>query len=73
MLNRISAPLSLSAVRITDPFWQRESDLIRRVVLPYQWDALNDRIPGAAPSWWMHNMRAAASPRKLDSIAVVRF
>ncbi len=55
-----SVPLPLSAVRITDAFWERESDLIRRVVLPYQWDALNDRVPGAAPSWWMHNMRAAA-------------
>ena len=60
MTNRCSAPLPLSDVRITDAFWERESDLVRRVVLPYQWDALNDRIPGAAPSWWMHNMRAAA-------------
>ena len=55
-----SQPLPLSHVKISDAFWKREMDLVRDVVLPYQWDALNDRIEGAAPSWWMHNMRAAA-------------
>ena len=55
-----SRPLPLRAVRVTDSFWQREMDLGRTEVIPYQWEALNDRVPGAAPSWWMHNMRAAA-------------
>ncbi|MBQ6960034.1 MAG: glycoside hydrolase family 127 protein [Clostridia bacterium] len=60
MSDKISAPLPLRSVRVSDPFWSREMDLIRTAVIPYQWDALNDRIPGAAPSWWAHNMRAAA-------------
>ena len=60
MSDSVSAPLPLRSVRVTDPFWSREMDLIRTAVIPYQWDALNDRIPGAAPSWWAHNMRAAA-------------
>ena len=60
MSDRISAPLPLRSVRVSDAFWSREMDLIRTAVIPYQWDALNDRIPGAAPSWWAHNMRAAA-------------
>ena len=55
-----SKPLSLRNIQITDAFWKREQALIRSAVLPYQWEALNDRVPGAAPSWWMHNMRAAA-------------
>ena len=55
-----SKPLPLSKIQITDAFWKREQELIRSAVLPYQWEALNDRIEGAAPSWWMHNMRAAA-------------
>ena len=55
-----SQPLPLSQVRVTDAFWRYETDLIRRAVIPYQWEALNDRVPGAAPSWWVHNMRAAA-------------
>ncbi len=60
MSHTISAPLPLRSVRVTDPFWSREMGLIRTAVIPYQWDALNDRVPGAAPSWWAHNMRAAA-------------
>ena len=55
-----SAPLPLRSVRVTDDFWGREMELIRSAVIPYQWEALNDRIPGAAKSWWTHNMRAAA-------------
>ena len=55
-----SKPLPLSAVRVTDAFWQREMELVRTEVIPYQWDALNDRIPDAERSWCMHNFRAAA-------------
>ena len=55
-----SKPLDLHQVHVTDPFWLREMDLVRNEVIPYQWEALNDRVPGASPSWWMHNMRAAA-------------
>ena len=60
MNEKISNPLPLTSVRVLDPFWTREMDLIREAVIPYQWDALNDRIPGAEKSWWAHNMRAAA-------------
>ena len=60
MRSDTSQPLSLKNVRITDPFWAREIGLIRQAVIPYQWEALHDRVPGAAPSWWAHNMRAAA-------------
>ena len=56
----ISTPVQLQNVHVTDPFWLRQMELVRSAVIPYQWDALNDRVPGAAPSWWMHNMRAAA-------------
>ena len=74
-MNQTTSPLPLSRVRITDSFWQREIDLVRDTVIPYQWDALNDRIPGAVPGWWMHNMRAAAravAARKDDSSAPSR-
>ena len=55
-----STPLSLTQTTVTDEFWQRTMELVRREVIPYQWDAINDRVPGAAPSWCMHNFRAAA-------------
>ena len=60
MSNLHSRPLPLEQVQVTDAFWRHETELIRQAVIPYQWEALNDRVPGAAPSWWVHNMKAAA-------------
>ena len=60
MRSEVSQPLSLKKIHVTDPFWAREIGLIRQAVIPYQWKALHDQIPDAAPSWWAHNMRAAA-------------
>lgn len=39
-----SRPLDLKLVTVTDAFWHREQELVRKEVLPYQWEALNDRI-----------------------------
>lgn len=52
-------PVDLKNIRITDPFWKTESELVRTEVIPYQWEALNDRVPGAAKSFAMHNFKAA--------------
>lgn len=54
-----SHPLSLRDIQIQDDFWTKEMELVRREVIPYQWEALNDRVPGAAPSYCMHNFKAA--------------
>ncbi len=54
-----STPVDLKKVTVTDPFWQREMELVRKEVIPYQWDALNDRVPDADPSWCMRNFRVA--------------
>lgn len=54
-----SRPLDLKQVRITDEFWSREQELVRREVIPYQWEALNDRIAEAAPSYCMRNFKIA--------------
>ncbi len=59
-LKKCSRPLSLRDIQITDSFWSKEMELVRTEVIPYQWNALNDRIPDAAPSYCMHNFRAAA-------------
>ncbi len=55
-----SAPLDLKCVKVTDRFWGREQETVRTQVIPYQWEALNDRVEGAEPSYCMHNFRAAA-------------
>ena len=53
------APLPLAKLRVEDPFWSDEMELVRTAVLPYQWDMLNDRVPGAAKSFCMRNFAAA--------------
>ncbi|QGH34297.1 glycoside hydrolase family 127 protein [Gracilibacillus salitolerans] len=52
--------IPLKHVKITDDFWKRKIDLAKDVIIPYQWDALNDNIPGAAPSHAIENFRIAA-------------
>src|SRR5512133_481516 len=47
-------------VRIREGFWGDYTRRVRDRVIPYQWEALNDRIPGAEPSHCIANMRAAA-------------
>ncbi|SDX31642.1 hypothetical protein SAMN05518855_101214 [Paenibacillus sp. CF384] len=58
-MNR-SRPLPLSSVRIQDSFWSEYIRLVREVVVPYQWEALNDRVPGAEPSHAIRNFQIAA-------------
>ena len=45
---------------VTDGFWGRYEKLIKEVVLPYQEDALNDRIEDAEKSHCIENFRMAA-------------
>ncbi|MDR2483942.1 MAG: glycoside hydrolase family 127 protein [Treponema sp.] len=56
----ISEFLPLNTVSINDRFWSPFMERIRTKVIPYQWEALNDRIPGAEPSYCMRNFKLAA-------------
>ncbi len=55
-----SKPINIKDIKVTDGFWHTAQETVRQEMIPYQWEALNDRIPGAAPSYCMHNFRAAA-------------
>lgn len=57
--NYYTTPVSLRKVRITDSFWKNEMELVREEILPYQWDALNDQVEGAEPSFCMRNFQVA--------------
>ena len=57
-------PLDLRSVRIHDPFWGAYQQKVVEQVLPYQWEALNDRIPGAEKSHCMHNFRVAVGAQE---------
>lgn len=41
-------------------FWKPYRDLVVRTALPYQWEVLNDRVPGVEPSHAIRNFRIAA-------------
>lgn len=57
-------PLDIKRVTITDGFWSTKRALVRKEVIPYQWEILNDRIPEAEASYCMHNFKAAAALNK---------
>jgi len=57
-------PVALKKVTVKDEFWGRYMELVRNEAIPYQWDALNDRIPGAEPSHSIENFRIAAGLSK---------
>lgn len=56
---QFSKPYDLRSVEVKDDFWKSEMELVRKEVIPYQWNALNNNIPGATPSFCMHNYKVA--------------
>ena len=58
-------PLDIKKVNITDSFWSGKRALVRKEVIPYQWEILNDRIPEAEASYCMHNFKAAAALNRM--------
>jgi len=57
--NRI-VPVPMERVAIQDGFWSGRIDRMAQDIIPYQWNALNDNIPGAEPSRAVDNFRIAA-------------
>jgi len=52
--------IPMKQVNIADPFWSPYIKLVRDVVVPYQWEAINDRVEGAEPSHAVQNFKIAA-------------
>lgn len=61
----------LRKLTVNDPFLGEYQRLVRDVVIPYQWEALNDRIPEAEPSHALDNFRIAAGLQKGDFYGMV--
>lgn len=59
-LSKKTKEIPLKDVKIKDNFWSQYIKLAREVVIPYQWAAINDRIPDAEPSHAIKNFRIAA-------------
>ncbi len=50
----------LRRIKIDDPFWSKHVDLVKDTIIPYQWEAMNDRIEDAESSHCLENFRIAA-------------
>ena len=59
-MRRKLEPLPAKNVSVKDDFWAKRLQQVREVVIPYQWEALNDRIPAAEPRHAIENFRIAA-------------
>ena len=57
-------PLPLQNTTISGSFWSRYMGLVRREVIPYQWEVLNDRITDAARSGCIQNFEIAAGKKQ---------
>ncbi|MFR5876034.1 MAG: glycoside hydrolase family 127 protein [Eubacterium sp.] len=47
--------IQLNHVKINDAFWSEKLELVRTEVIPYQYEALNDRVNGAEKSYCIEN------------------
>ena len=56
----VAKPLPLTGMQVTDRFFAPRIDLVRTQMLPYQWEALNDRLKDTEPSHCIENFRIAA-------------
>ena len=54
-----SKAISLKNFSVNDKFWEDKMELVRKEVIPYQWEILNDRVEDAAPSFCMRNFKIA--------------
>lgn len=52
--------IPLKNVRISDPFWDRYLELVKDILIPYQWDILNDRFENVETSHCIKNFKIAA-------------
>lgn len=58
--------VSKKKVSLNDDFFGYYTRLVREIMLPYQWEVLNDRIPDAEPSHAVKNFKIAAGLEKGD-------
>jgi len=66
-----SRMVPLNRVRIRDSLWSSYIDLVEKVVIPYQWDALNDRLQHAPPSHAIRNFKIAAGEEQGEFYGMV--
>lgn len=61
----------LKNIKISDPSWNRYIGLVKDVIIPYQWDILNDLVQDAEPSHCIHNFKVAAGEEEGEFMGAV--
>lgn len=56
--------INLQKIKIQDVFWSKHVDLVKDEIIPYQWNAMNDKILYAEPSHCLENFKIAAGQKK---------
>lgn len=64
MKKRANSSISLKNIHITDAFWDKYIHLVKDVIIPYQWDILNDNMEGVETSHCLENFRIAAGEKE---------
>jgi len=64
MDNKTNNPIALTQFQVAEGFWKDKMTLVREEVIPFQWEILNDRVEGAAPSYCMRNFKVAGKLTK---------
>ena len=63
MLESRLQAVQLNQIKIQDSFWEKHIALVENVIIPYQWDAMNDNIPDAESSHCIENFKIAAGEK----------
>lgn len=71
MKHHANASIPLNQIHIDDAFWNKYLSLVKDVIIPYQWDILNDRIEGIETSHCIHNFRIAAGEENGEFMGAV--
>lgn len=57
---KANSSIPISDIKITDEFFYKYRDLVGDVIIPYQWDVLNDRLEDVETSHCIENFKIAA-------------
>lgn len=60
-------PVELNQIQIEDAFWSKHVSLVKEAVLPYQWEAINDRVADAEPSHSLMNFNVLSITKEFHS------
>ena len=59
-MNGTTKELNLQKIKLLEGFWKQRNQLLCDVIIPYQWDTLNNRTEGVPLSHAVENFRIAA-------------